>query len=62
MKWTKISKYSWESGPYTISASRVGEGYRYALWTGSDPGKLLAVRDTAEELKRMAKEAANVEV
>ena len=54
MTWTKISKYSWTSGSYTISANDMGKRrYRYTLYQGD---QLLAIRDTAEELRKLAEE------
>ena len=58
MNWTKISKYSWTSGSYTISANDMGgKRYRYTLYQGD---QLLAIRDTADELKKMLEEKTNV--
>jgi hypothetical protein len=54
MKWEKISKYSWTSGSYAISANGMGEGkYRFSLYQGD---QLLAIRDTAKELRQMTEE------
>lgn len=54
MNWTKISKHSWTSGDYTISANGMGERrYRYTLYQRD---QLLAIRDSAEELKKMLEE------
>ena len=59
MKWKKLSETAIESGIYTISRETVKGSDRFTLWTGSNPGKMLAIRDTAEELKKMAEEKSN---
>lgn len=54
VKWKKLSDYAIQSGPYTISKALVKENFRYTLWI--EPGTMLAIRDTAEELKKMVTE------
>ena len=58
MKWHRISDYAIQSGPYTIGKSLVKGVARYTLWLG-EPGKMIAIRDSAEELKKMAEEKSN---
>jgi len=55
MKWKKLSPYAIQSGTHTISKSLVNGEARYTLWIG-EPGKIVAIRDTAEELKKMVTE------
>ncbi|HEY9527994.1 MAG TPA: hypothetical protein VIR02_12950 [Anaerolineales bacterium] len=56
MKWKKLSDYAIQSGNYTISKALVKGVARFTLWIGSEPGKMLAIRDTSEELKKMAED------
>ena len=58
MKWKKLSDYAIQSGPYTISKALVKGAARFTLWIG-EPGTMLAIRDTSEELKKMAEEKSN---
>ena len=56
MKWNRISDHCIQSGSYTITKALVKGVTRYTLWDGD---RQVAIRDSAEELKKMAEEKSN---
>lgn len=51
MNWLRIDPYAIACEPYTISKQLVSGTPRYTLWEGE---RMVAIRNSAEELKRMA--------
>ena len=50
MNWKKLSPYAIACDNFTISKALVSGEPRYTLWEGE---RMVAIRDSAEELKRM---------
>ena len=51
--WERSGDYAMTNGEYTISKAIVRGVPKYTLWRGSEPSEMVAIRDTADELKKM---------